>query len=212
MSARPISDSMGRRLSTLLLTAAGTLALSGTAAAKPAPAPADCTVPTTLSQPFAPWGDTASYALAPGGNFESGAPGWKLTGGARIEAPNNPFAVAGPGDAASLLLPGRAVATSPPMCVDITFPYLRFFAAGASHARTPLRVEVLFVDAKGRVKVANHGQIRARSRGWLPTDSVQLGLRFDDTVVTQLVAFRFIAKGTGSWRIDDVYVDPFAKR
>jgi hypothetical protein len=203
---------MARFLVTLLLAAAGTLGVAGTAAAKPAPASAGCTVNTTLSQPFAAWGDTASYALAPGGNFETGAAGWTLARGARVAAGNAPFPVAGGGGVASLLLPGQAVATSPPMCVDITYPHFRFFAAGVPAGNSPLRVEVLFVDHKGRAKVANHGQIKAASNSWFLTDSIALGLRFDDTVVSQLVAFRFIARGTGTWRVDDVYVDPFAKR
>jgi hypothetical protein len=203
---------MTRLLATLLLAAAGALGLTGTAAAKPAPASAGCAVDTALGTPFLPWGDTANYALAPGGNFESGAAGWKLEGGARVVAGNAPFKVGGARDAASLLLPAHAVATSPPMCVDITYPFFRFFASGVPSGNSPLRVDVLFVDEKGRAKVANHGQIRAASTSWFLSDSVALGLRFDDTVVSQHVAFRFTARGAGSWRIDDVYVDPFAKR
>jgi hypothetical protein len=203
---------MPRFLATLILVTTSALGLAGPAIAKPAPASAGCAVDSALSTPFVPWGDTASYALAPAANFESGASGWTLTGGARVVAGNEPFKVGGGRDAASLLLPAHAVATSPPMCVDITYPFFRFFATGVPSGNSPLRVDVLFVDDKGRAKVANHGQIRAASTSWFLTDSIALGLRFDDTVVSQHVAFRFTAKGTGAWRIDDVYVDPFAKR
>jgi hypothetical protein len=203
---------MPRVLTTLMLAAAATLGLAGSAIAKPAPASAGCAVDSMLSTPFLPWGDTASYALAPGANFEAGASGWTLKGGARVVAGNEAFKVGGARDAASLLLPAHAVATSPPMCVDITYPFFRFFAAGSPSGNSPLRVDVLFLDDKGRAKVANHGQIRAASASWFLTDSIELGLRFDDTVVSQRVAFRFTARGNGAWRVDDVYVDPFAKR
>src|SRR5437870_2494320 len=36
------------------------------------------------STPFAPWGDSNSYFLMPGGGFESGASGWALSGGAAV--------------------------------------------------------------------------------------------------------------------------------
>ena len=42
---------------------------------------ADACAGRVLSQPFAPWNDSATYFPAPGGTFESGAPGWSLTGG-----------------------------------------------------------------------------------------------------------------------------------
>ena len=44
-----------------------------------------------LSQPFARWNDAASYFPAPGGTFESGAPGWTLTGGASVQVGGNTF-------------------------------------------------------------------------------------------------------------------------
>src|SRR3978361_549858 len=44
-----------------------------------------------LSQPFAPWNDGATYFPAPGGTFESGAPGWALSGGASVQAGGNTF-------------------------------------------------------------------------------------------------------------------------
>src|ERR1700688_1087747 len=40
------------------------------------------------STPFAPWGDTSSYFLMPGGGFEAGAPGWTLAGGPTVVAGN----------------------------------------------------------------------------------------------------------------------------
>src|SRR5215210_5880535 len=46
---------------------------------------------TGFEQPFANWGDSNSYLLAPGGSFESGAPGWTLSGAAAVESPGTPI-------------------------------------------------------------------------------------------------------------------------
>lgn len=48
-----------------------------------------CT-PSTVSPAFAPWGDSASYALVPGGDFESSA--WSLQGAAHRVAGSDPYA------------------------------------------------------------------------------------------------------------------------
>ena len=37
---------------------------------------------STLSQPFAQFGDSSSYKLVPGGDFEGSLAGWTLSGGA----------------------------------------------------------------------------------------------------------------------------------
>ena len=38
----------------------------------------------TLTQPFLPWGDSNSYKLVPGGDFEGSMSGWTLSGGATV--------------------------------------------------------------------------------------------------------------------------------
>jgi hypothetical protein len=49
-----------------------------------------------LSTPFTPWLDRASYTPLPGGTFEGGAAGWKLSGGAKVVAGNESFKVQDP--------------------------------------------------------------------------------------------------------------------
>ncbi len=62
------------------------LGIVGVVALPPAAAQADllnlgsCT-PSALSQPFTSWGDSASYELVPGGDFEGAS--WTLRGGAQ---------------------------------------------------------------------------------------------------------------------------------
>ena len=45
-----------------------------------------CTPLAALEHPFAPWGDNGFYVLNPGGDMESGLPGWTLSGGAAVVA------------------------------------------------------------------------------------------------------------------------------
>src|SRR4051794_34493597 len=88
----------------------------------PAPAPAatvsipyDCSPSPTLTQPFSEWADNALYTPLPGGNFESGAAGWTLGGGASVVAGNEPFNIGGKGRS-SLVLPEHGSAVSAPIC------------------------------------------------------------------------------------------------
>src|SRR5437660_9362793 len=63
--------------------------------------PGSCSGDVT-SQPFAPWGDNASYTLAPGGDFESSALSWLHTGAAATVDGNEDFHVGGAGDSSAL--------------------------------------------------------------------------------------------------------------
>src|ERR1700684_4075031 len=49
----------------------------------------------TLSQPFLQWGDSSSYELVPGGDFEGSLSGWTLSGGAQRVAGSEPYGATG---------------------------------------------------------------------------------------------------------------------
>src|SRR3954453_2805958 len=68
----------------------------------------------TMERPFTRWLDLFQYTLVPGGNFESNAAGWTLTGGAQVVSGNESFNVSG--GSHSLSLPAGSSATSPAMC------------------------------------------------------------------------------------------------
>jgi hypothetical protein len=104
--------------------------------------PLGCVVNNVLSKPLAGLGDLADYALAPGGNFESGAAGWLLTGGAAAVAGNETVYVGAPTDRSSLALPSGSTATSSPMCIDGTYPSFRIFARNTGSPKSTLKVEV----------------------------------------------------------------------
>lgn len=146
---------MPRLTSRIVMGTAGIAALAVTAApalAGEAP-PAPCSS-HVLEHPFTRWLDPAAYVLAPGGNFEAGGPQWRLTGGASAVAGNEPYRVGGARDARALRLPAGGSATSPPMCVNLAYPTVRFFAKAdvgsqAVPSSSRLKVDVIYTDAFG---------------------------------------------------------------
>jgi hypothetical protein len=179
-------------------------AATGTLAAKVAALTANPTAcqARTLTQPFTPWSDTASYFLVAGGTFEGGATGWTLTGGAQARSGGEPF-LAG-STASSLDLPAGASATSPVTCVDPGAPTLRFFAIGAGS-----KVDVSVLIGKVAVSV---GTITPTNT-WAPTPTVLYlanALSVLSPTGTLNVSFRFTASGAEA-HVDDVYVDPYRR-
>lgn len=178
----------------------------------------------TLSKPFVTWSDHALYTPLRGGDFETGAAGWTLSGGAAVTGGNERFRVAGPGDASSLTIPGGGSATSPAICVGLEHPTIRFFAnrnSGGLLGFGTLAVEVLFENNLGVVNSLPIGVVLPPvplpplflAPNWEPTLPM--------TVVANLlpllsnertaVAFRFTPLLGGRWSIDDIQVDPYQR-
>ena len=82
--------------------------------------------PSSGTQIFAAWGDTASYFLAPNGGVEGGSTGWSLGGGASVISGNEPFMASG---SHALSLPSGSSATSPVICIGPNDPYVRLFGS-----------------------------------------------------------------------------------
>jgi hypothetical protein len=169
-----------------------------------------CAVNHALSTPFTRFGDYRTYALAPGGNFESGTQGWSLAGGASVVAGNEPFYVGGSGHRYALRLPSGASATTSRMCIDETYPLFRMFVRNAGALSGDLNVQVLMHDWSGRTYTAGAGTIEVSSTGWTLSRDLRIAMA-NRTDGGTLVSFRFTAAG-GDWTIDDVYVDPYARR
>jgi hypothetical protein len=171
----------------------------------------DCDAPVT-SHPFAQWGDGASYKPVAGGDFEHGAAGWTLSGGAKVVPGNESFSVAGAGDGASLVLPAGSSATSPTVCVGINDPTLRFFVRKNSGLLSTMAVSVKVETSLGLVVTVPIGVDLGGK--WHPSlPMVMVGnllplLPGDETPVQ----FQFTPLLGGNWQIDDVYVDPFRIR
>jgi hypothetical protein len=155
-----------------------------------------------LSQPFAPWGDNASYELAPGGDFESGSAAWSMTGGAQIVPGSEPFAATGTLGSSSLSLPALSTATSPSTCVDAAYPTVRFFIGGTGTVAVSMVYDGLAIPAG----------VAIAGGSWSPspigiTTSPLWGLLAGGTAQVKL---QFTAL-LGSPTVDDVFVDPWQR-
>lgn len=168
---------------------------------------------------FARWLDPIPYSLVPGGDFE-GDHGWKLSGGASVVPGNDPYGLR-PGSS-SLYLPPGASAMSPATCVGTLALTMRMMAANSGSLLSPLKVEILYTTASGARRTALVG-LRAGGAAWSPgllPDVYLLSslgpllgqLGQNGGLVTQ-VQFRLTAQsgllGSGRWRVDDVFVDPW---
>jgi hypothetical protein len=168
------------------------------------------------THPFLRWLDPLPYTLLPGGDFESGAAGWKLSGGARVVDGNETFDIGGTGGSHSLLLPAGSSATSPPMCMGLVLPIVRYVSMGGN-LLSYMRVEAVYKDPRGRERSIDLLPPGLPTKSWAPSlPALQLmGLLNVLTLdgLTSDIALRFTPKGTlfgaGTWRIDDIYVDPW---
>jgi len=174
----------------------------------PTDTPTTCN--TSSSQAFAKVdGDTSNYVLAPGGSFESGASGWTLGRGAAVVAGNEPWKVHGSSDSHSLYIPSGSSATTPAMCFAPGDWHMRFFAASSSSSFSSLQVRIRVKSLLGVLSVLDGGKISTNST-WHP--SARLGLLLTNLtgiLATDSVSFQFIPSEGASWRIDDVYLDPW---
>ncbi len=167
------------------------------------------------SHPFLRFLDPLPYTLLPGGDFETGLSGWKLSGGAGVVSGNEPWRVAGPGSRA-LRLPSGSSATSPPMCMGLVLPVVRFFSTGGS-LLSFLQVDALYTDAAGRRQSVTLLPIGLPSGSWVPNlPMLQLGGAVNALTLngfTTDISLRFTPRGglfgSGTWLIDDVFVDPW---
>ncbi len=150
--------------------------------------------------------------LLPEGGFEGGAAGWSLTGGAAVRTGNEPFFVRAGTDERSLRLPAGSSATSPPMCVGFAYPTMRLFARTTGDEDSRLAVHVRFRLGDGVERSVRIAELEAGER-WAPTRAFWILanlLAYQDG--PQQITFRFSPTGgEGSWDIDDVYVDPYAR-
>lgn len=172
-----------------------------------APAPGCPVAPVT--NPFTPWGDSADYQLAPGGDVEDAGASWALTGGAAAQEGNETAMTSATGHL-SMRLPASSSATTGSMCIGLEHPTFRFFAKRSGGSLlSRLLVEVVFDDASGHEWTVPVGLVSA-SGTWAPTASLPMIVNLLAPLHGNAldVAFRFEPQGSGTWSVDDVFVDP----
>jgi len=211
LSFHLVAHRIQRRLAASLAGAFAFLILSGVPTFMPltsAQAASGATCPAgTLSQPFAPWGDSSPYALVPGGDFESALTGWSLSGGAQRTAGSESYAVTGSLGAWSLALPAGATAQSPFICVSAADRTFRFFARSVGGTATVL-AQVVYQTPFGNVAIPV-GKVVANS-SWAPSEAFHTGAALASMLSpsgTAQLALRFGSLG-GNARVDDVFIDP----
>ena len=187
-----------------LFAAAAAAAMVSAIGAAPASAGlmSDCDTPDS-SKVFMPWLDTTEYFLAPDGGFENGAAGWSLRG-ASVGDGNESYALSGAGSKSLHLGVGDA-ATSPEVCVGLEHPTFRFVARKSGGLLATMAVSVVTRDGL----VLPLGEMAGTS-SWQPSPIMLVGANLLPTVAggdSAQVRFRFTPL-TGSWQVDDLYVDP----
>jgi hypothetical protein len=161
---------------------------------------------------FSAWGDQHNYVLAPDGGFEAGAQGWDLEG-AKTVAGNESYYLNGAADDTSLALPAGSSAVSPLVCMAIDTPTFRMMARNTGDPTSQLRVTASY-RLLGLIRTKTVGTVTAGST-WGPT-SPQSTLLTLSTIVGTLIPSGIEIRLTpmdsrGNWRVDDLYVDPFAR-
>ncbi|MGA9859064.1 MAG: hypothetical protein WBQ18_14460 [Solirubrobacteraceae bacterium] len=158
----------------------------------------------TVSTPFSQFGDTNNYFLVPGGSFDGTSP-WNLSNASLTSG----GAPAG-STSQSLTINAGGSATSQFICVDNTMPSFRFFANEAASG-SDLKIEGVVKTSWGSytVPVADlaDGSV---GNAWAPVAPISIGTAQIPVGTTVQAAVRFsVPQGSGSWQIDDVYVDPY---
>ena len=160
------------------------LLLALTALLFAAPAAQAC-IDQPLSKPFTPWLDFANYQAAP--------EEWALAGAAFAPG-GQPW---GGGDE-SLSIPAGASAVTDPVCITLVHPTLRFFARGTG------TLAVSVITAGGLELPVG---VVLGTGAWSPSPVLPIVLNL---LGEQDVRFRFTS-ALGSFRIDDVWIDPYSK-
>ena len=160
----------------------------------------------TLSQPFLKWGDSGSYALVAGGDFESSPVRMDPFRGSPACAGSEPYAVTGKLGSWSLALPAGGSAQSPFTCVEPSDRTFRFFARSEGTEAT-VRASVVYETSLGNLAIPVGNVVLHSS--WEPSPILHTGAALATAIAngTAHVALRFTCL-SGSARLDDVFIDP----
>ncbi|HEX7278051.1 MAG TPA: hypothetical protein VF255_00380 [Solirubrobacterales bacterium] len=165
-------------------------------------------------QVFKPWGDNHHYVLAPDGGFEAGGTGWGLSGGATTVAGNESFYLNDPADQRSLSLPAGSSAVSPPICMSLDTPIFRLLARNTGDPGAGLRVEATY-KLLGLVRTKTVSTVKA-GPSWAPAQEMSTVLTLSTvvgTLIPSAIQIKITPVGSGGkWQVDDLFIDPFARR
>ncbi len=165
------------------------------------------------SQVFLPWGDPATYTLAPQGDLSSTSL-WSLKN-VETSLDHDPF-VAGAGSL--LFAKGDSEALTPVMCMGVDNPSIRLFLADrGGNGKAKLEVKVLYEGVDGGVHNLTVARLHVDEE-WQPSVVIPMGVNLLAAVSAQgwtPVAFDFKVKGLQkgeTFSLDGLYVDPWGSR
>jgi len=195
---------------TLLLVLVGVLSLAATAGT------ARAGLITSLvggscgstSQVFAPWADPSDYYFASNGGFENGAAGWSLGGAAAIAPGSDPFDLAGAGSRSLELGTGGSASIN--VCYGLTYPAIRFVAAGVDGPAV-VHVHVIAHSVLGVLSVLDGGTFTV-DPGWNATPKLSTLLSALAAPLGTKSMTLVISVDSGTAEIDDLFVDPWVSR
>jgi hypothetical protein len=157
----------------------------------------------TFSQPFEAVKDANYYTLVEGSEFDEGAAGWELSGGAQVVQAEDSSS------GAALDLPSGAEAVSPPVCVTLMYPTARIYVQNVQGGGG-VAVSVAYAGTKTEEKPKGVGQVQGDHGEWTLAKpfSVQPQIAGKIEEVRQ-VQFHFTAGGKNNeYRLQGLYVDP----
>lgn len=161
-------------------------------------------------QPFSQFGDNNDYFAFSNNGFENGTTGWKVSN-ASVGAGNEPWSVNGGGSSSLSIGPG-GTAASPKVCTALNAPGWRMFAH-SDNANAPLQARVVFYGLLGNITgILNFTSFSPSGYGsWEPSAGVPSILSLPILTVSAQLQLTSTAT-SGTWQVDDVFVDPCGMR
>jgi len=157
---------------------------------------------------FAPWSDPSDYYFAANGGFESGAAGWSLAGPASVVSGSDPFDLSGAGSSSLQLGTGGTASIN--VCYGLTYPAIRFVAAGDGGPAV-VHVHVVSHSVLGVLSVLDGGTFTV-GPGWDATPKLSTLLSAIAAPLGTKSMTLEITVDSGTAQIDDLYVDPWVSR
>ncbi|MEA2168844.1 MAG: hypothetical protein QOF76_2144 [Solirubrobacteraceae bacterium] len=150
-----------------------------------------------VSNPFAAYGDTRDYFLVDGGDFNSASNGWAYVGSGV--------------DGGVAKLPGANTGIgSTKVCVGLDDPTLRFRYSSKGSA-PKMRIDALFQGTSGEYRT-DYITTLTGQQAMGPSPIIKIGTNTRAAAGEKTAIALIFTVSSGSWTVDDVYVDPFRSR
>lgn len=170
--------------------------------AAPSPTSATCNVPTTFKA-FKAFGDTADYAFAPGGSFESGTAGWSLTGASVVSGNDTSGVFAG---SKSLLIRDHGRVVSPWFCVSADHPTFRYTTRGGE---VEMEIDYIVIGDND-IDDSLTGETNGGGT-WAPSQVHGLATEIPAAKLAKGVLARLVWEAEDDVYVDNVLVDPYRR-